>query len=42
MIMLMLHFKGLFRHLLQETKEIVAADIAELKYHVYHPMTFCI
>ena len=26
MIMLMFHFKGLFRHLLEETKEIVAAS----------------
>jgi len=42
MIMLMFHFKGLFRHLLQETKETVTADIPELKHHVYHPTTFCI
>jgi hypothetical protein len=30
MITLMFHFKALFRHLLQETEKIIAADI--LKY----------
>jgi hypothetical protein len=36
----MVHFKALFRHLLQEIEEIAAADIPDMKHHFYHPMTF--